>query len=178
VAVRSVVPDAVLDVRYATKDNFVGRPLYPFPAAYLRRSTAEKVKAAAGLLREKGLRLVVYDAYRPLSVQREMWKVKPDRRFVADPATGSRHNRGAAIDAALADRRGRRLRMPSDFDAFAPEAALGAKGVPEKAAANARTLRNAMVAAGLKPLSTEWWHFSDPDAADWPLLDVPLEALR
>ena len=178
VSVRSVVPDAVLDVRYATSRNFVGRALYPFPAAFLRRSTARKVAKAADLLRAEGLRLVVFDAYRPLAVQREMWKAKPDERFVAPPTRGSRHNRGGAIDASLADAQGRPLPMPSDFDAFVPAAAPGAKGVPPEAAANARRLRAAMETAGLEPLSSEWWHFGDPDAVHWPLLDVPLEALR
>ncbi len=178
VAVRSLVPDAVLDVRYATPRNFVGRALYPYPAAFLRRSTAARLAKAADLLRAEGLRLVIFDAYRPLSVQRAMWKAKPDGRFVADPARGSRHNRGGAVDLALAGKDGKPLPMPSDFDAFGPDAAPGAKGVPPRAAADARRLRAAMVKAGFTPLSTEWWHFGDPDAVRWPLLDVPLEDLR
>lgn len=174
---RSLIPDAVLDVRYASDANFTGRALYPFPAAYLRRSTALKLAKAAAALRAHGRRLVLYDAYRPLAVQKALWAVKPDRRFVADPARGSIHNRGGAVDAGLADAAGKPVVMPSAFDAFGPEAAHGAKGVPVAAAAEARALKKAMEDAGFASLAEEWWHYQDPAAKDWPLLDIPLEEL-
>lgn len=177
VDLRSAVPDLVLDVRYATKDNFVGRPLYPAPAAFLRRSAAERLKAAAGALCAKGLRLVVYDAYRPLSVQRELWRARPDRRFVADPKTGSVHNRAGAVDAGLADAAGRPVAMPCAYDDFGPKSAHGARGVPPAAAENARTLKAAMESAGFRALAEEWWHYEAPGAREWPLLDVPFEEL-
>ena len=179
VAVLALVPDAVLDVRYATARNFTGRPLYPAPAALLRRPAAERLAKAAAALRKDGLRLVVYDAYRPLSVQREMWKAKPDPRYVADPAKGSSHNRAGAVDVALADRDGRPLPMPCDFDEFGPRAAHGAPGAPPAAAANAARLKAAMEGAGFLSYQDEWWHYRDPQAPSWPLLDVPLaEAAR
>src|SRR4051812_40611540 len=106
VPIRDLIPDAILDVRYATADNLTGRALYPFPAALLRRSAAERLAKAAGALRAEGLRLVVYDAYRPLSVQKALWAAKPDPTFVADPAKGSSHNRGGAVDLGLADAAG------------------------------------------------------------------------
>lgn len=177
VDVRSAVPDAVLDVRYASADNFLGEAVYPAPAAFLRRSTAAKLAKAAESLRARGRRLVIYDAYRPLSVQKRMWAAKPDRRFVADPARGSLHNRGGAVDAGLADASGRPLAMPSAFDEFGPKAAHGAPGVPAAARAEAETLKAAMEGAGLAALAEEWWHYSDPAARAWPLLDVPLEEL-
>lgn len=177
VNVRAFVPDAVLDVRYATARNFVGEPLYPAAEAYLRRSTAAKLATAAGLLRARGRRLVIYDAYRPLSVQKRMWKARPDPRFVADPARGSAHNRGAAVDAGLADLGGRALPMPSAFDEFGPRAAHGAAGVPAAARAEAETLKAAMTAAGFAALAGEWWHYRDPASKDWPLLDVPFQEL-
>lgn len=164
---RTAIPDVVLDVRYAGKDNLAGRPLYPFPAAFLRASTAGKLAKAADALRAKGLRLVIYDAYRPLSVQKALWKAKPDSRYVADPRKGSSHNRGAAVDAALADSAGKPLPAPSPFDDFGPRARIR---VPE--------LDAAMTAAGFVPLAEEWWHFKDADAADWPVLDVPFEELK
>lgn len=174
---RSAIPDAVIDARYATADNLAGRPLYPFAAAYLRRSSAEKLAKAAGGLRAKGLRLVIYDAYRPLSAQRALWKAKPDPRFVADPAKGSSHNRGGAVDCALADAEGRLLPMPTAFDAFGPMSAHGAEGVPTAARRNAETLKAALVAAGFEPLAEEWWHYRDPASKSWPLLDIPFEEL-
>lgn len=176
VAVLAFVPDAVLDLRYATARNFLGRPLYPSATALLRRPAAERLARAAGALRAQGLRLVVYDAYRPLSVQKAMWKAKPDTRFVADPRRGSAHNRGAAVDVGLADASGRPLPMPTDFDAFGPKAAHGAPGVPAEAAANAARLRAAMEGAGFVALESEWWHYRDPDSASWPVLDEPLPA--
>lgn len=174
VAVLALVPDAVLDVRYATERNFTGRPLYPAPAALLRRPAAERLARAAAALRADGFRLVVYDAYRPLSVQKEMWKARPDERYVADPARGSSHNRAGAVDVGLADASGRPLPMPTDFDDFGPRAAHGAAGVEPRAAANAARLKTAMEGAGFVSYRAEWWHYRDPDAAAWPLLDVPL----
>lgn len=178
VAVLAFVPDAVLDVRYATARNFTGRPLYPSAAALLRRPAAERLARAAALLRQEGLRLVVYDAYRPLSVQKELWKALPDARYVADPRRGSSHNRGGAVDVGLADAQGRPLEMPTDFDVFGPAAAHGAAGVAPRAAANAARLKAAMEGAGFLSLKEEWWHYRDPDAAAWPLLDEPLPGAR
>ncbi len=175
---RAAAPDAVLDVRYATARNMLGRAAYPLAAAYLRRSTAAKLGRAAEALRARGLRLVIYDAYRPLSVQRLLWAARPDPRFVADPARGSAHNRAAAVDVGLADADGRALEMPCAFDEFGPRAAHDAPGAAPEAAARARALRAAMESAGFEALSEEWWHYADPDARSWPVLDVPLEALN
>ena len=164
---RTVIPDDVLDVRYATRDNVTGRAQYPFPAAYLRRSTADKLAKAAAALRAKGLRLVVFDAYRPLSVQKALWKAKPDPLYVADPRKGSSHNRGSAVDVALADAAGKALPAPSRFDEFGPRAKI-----------RVAELDAAMTAAGFTPLAEEWWHFKDADAKDWPVLDVPFEEIK
>ena len=172
----SLIPDALLDIRYATADNPAGRPLYPFAAAFLRRSAARKLAVAADGLRRQGLRLVVYDAYRPLSAQRALWEACPDPRYVANPARGSAHNRGGAVDLGLADRSGRPLPMPSAYDAFGPEAAHGA-GAPQPRA-NAERLRAALVAAGFEPLAEEWWHYRDPACDGGPPLDASFEELR
>jgi len=177
VDLRAVLPDAVLEIRYARADNFLGRALYSRPAAFLRRSSSEKLAKAAASLREQGLRLAVFDAYRPLSVQRAMWKAKPDPRFVADPARGSAHNRGGAVDVGLVDASGRFLPMPSAFDEFGPRAAHDAPGATPEERANARVLKAAMEAAGFSSLPEEWWHYRDPASKEWPLLDVPLEEL-
>ena len=177
VDLRQTVPGVVLEIRYAGPENFLGRALYSRPAAFLRRSSAEKLSKAAESLRAKGLRLMVFDAYRPLSVQRLMWEAKPDLRYVADPARGSAHNRGGAVDVGLCDAAGRPLAMPSAFDEFGPRAAHDAPGASPEARANARVLKAAMEEAGFVPLAAEWWHYRDPASKDWPLLDVPLEEL-
>jgi D-alanyl-D-alanine dipeptidase len=178
VDLRKAAPGVILDIRYATARNFLGKALYPEAAAFLRRSAAAKLARAQEALAARGRRLVIYDAYRPLSVQRALWAAKPDSRFVADPSRrGSVHNRGGAVDVGLADAAGRPLPMPSDFDEFGPRAAHGAPGVPAPAAANAAELAAAMEAAGFRPLHEEWWHYEDPAAKDWPLLDVPFSEL-
>lgn len=172
---QALIPDAVLDIRYATKDNLTGRPLYPFPAAFLRRSAAEKLAKAAGDLRLRKLRLVIYDAYRPLSVQKALWAAKPDARYVADPDKGSSHNRAGAVDLGLADEAGKTLPMPSEFDEFGPRSRHGAEGVPPEARRNAETLKSALERAGFESLLDEWWHYRDRVAKSWPILDIPFE---
>jgi D-alanyl-D-alanine dipeptidase len=177
VPVQSLVPDAVLDIRYATTANFLHRVLYPCAAAYLLKPTVEKLARAAVSLRSKGFRLLIHDAYRPLSAQRALWQAAPDKRFVADPARGSMHNRGAAVDAALADLDGRALAMPSDFDEFSERAAHAYLGGDSRARDRRDALRRAMEDAGFSALEAEWWHYSDPAGKDWPLLDLPFETL-
>ena len=175
---QALIPDAVLDIRYATKENLAGRPLYPFAAAFLRRSTADKLKLAAAELRAKGLRLVIYDAYRPLSVQKALWAAKPDPTWVADPLSGSSHNRGGAIDLGLADESGKPREMPSAFDEFGPRARHGAAGVAPGPRRLAETLKAALERAGFDALADEWWHYRDPDAKNWPLLDIPFDQVQ
>lgn len=173
VDVLSVVPDALLDIRYAGAANVFGVTLYPFAAAFLRRSCALRLAAAAVPLRRRGLRLRIFDAYRPLSVQRRLWTLIPDPRYVADPRQGSAHNRGAAVDLALASEDGRALSMPSDFDDFSTRAAHDRPGASEDELSHARLLRRAMVGVGFLSLAEEWWHYSDPRLEDAPLLDLP-----
>jgi D-alanyl-D-alanine dipeptidase len=170
----TAIPDCVLDIRYATARNFLGRAVYPAPRALLHESAAAKAAAAADALRREGLRLVVHDAYRPLSVQRLMWALTPDRRFVADPARGSQHNRAAALDCALADREGKPLPMPSEYDEFTHRSSHSYRGGDPAALERRAVLRRAMEGAGFRALEAEWWHYSDPDGAGWPLLDEPL----
>jgi zinc D-Ala-D-Ala dipeptidase len=177
----ALVPDAVLDLRYATPDNVVGRPLYP-PGArcLLRREVAARLARAADLLRARGYRLRLYDCYRPLSVQRLLFEKEPRPGFVADPNHGgSHHNRAAAVDLGLAGPNGEEVELPTGFDEFTPRARADAvQGVSEAARAHRHVLRAAMVAAGFEPSRSEWWHFTAPEAHGAPLLDVPLDAPR
>lgn len=178
VDLKVLIPDAVLDIRYATDDNLTGAPLYPYPAAYLRRSSAGKLVKAAAELRGQGRRLLIYDAYRPHSAQKALWAAKPDPRFVADPAKGSSHSRGGAIDVSLCDESGKPVPMPSAFDEFGPRARHGAKGVPAAARRNAEKLKAAMEAAGFDALRDEWWHYRDPAAKEWQVLDIPFDEVK
>jgi D-alanyl-D-alanine dipeptidase len=172
-----LIPDALLDVRYATADNLTGRPLYPVARCLLLPGPADRLARAAARLRRQGFRLVLHDCYRPLSVQRALWAAMPKVGYVADPASGSHHNRAAAVDLSLADAAGRPVELPTAYDAFGPRARAGAtEGISPAAQRHRRTLRAAMEAEGFKVNPAEWWHYDAPEAAGAPLLDVPLDA--
>lgn len=161
---------------YATPDNFVGETLYPEPRIFLRRSAMERLSRVQSALESRGLGLLVFDGYRPWSVTRRMWEVIGDPDYVADPSKGSRHNRGMAVDVTLVDGRGNRLPMPTDFDAFVPEARADAE-VLEPMRTNRRVLIEAMAAQGFGVLSSEWWHFDCEGWEDRALLDVPIDRI-
>jgi len=172
------IPDAIADLRYAAADNFMKRAVYPANArCLLRPATAEKLaRVAARLRREDGTRLLLYDCYRPHSVQRLMWGVVPIRGYVAPPKTGSVHNRGAAVDLGLASRDGEPLPMPTDFDEFSRRAWHAYDGATPEEKRNRKRLRDAMLAEGFQPIRMEWWHYEDPDERGSPLQDVPFDA--
>ncbi len=174
--VATAVPDAVVDLRYATDRNLVGRALYPQGARCLVLApVAARLVRVAARLRADGLRLRLYDCYRPPSAQRELWQRMPTRGLVADPAKGSNHGRGAAIDAGLAALDGADPEMPTDFDAFGPRARASARaGISDAACRNRDHLRAAMESEGFRVNRLEWWHFDAPEARGAPVLDVPL----
>jgi D-alanyl-D-alanine dipeptidase len=169
VDVSAVIPDAVLDLRYATANNFVGEVLYPVARCKLRRAVVTRLATAAKALRARQRRLLIWDCYRPASIQAVLWKKLPDPRYVADPKVGSQHSRGAAIDVGLVDADGTPVELPTPFDDFTP-AAHRERALPHSA--EARTLAAAMTGAGFVGLPTEWWHFDAPDT--YRLSDEPL----
>lgn len=174
VDVLTVAPRIKLEIRYATTANFTHQKLYAHARCLLQSDVARRLADVAAELRPRGLGLRIYDCYRPLSVQRLMWSIKPDVDYVADPKVGSRHNRGAAVDLTLVDPRGRPLPMPSDYDEFSPRAHRDFAGGSDEARNNRALLETVMARHGFVGLPTEWWHF---DAAGWqsyPLSDEPL----
>jgi D-alanyl-D-alanine dipeptidase len=172
----AAIPDAVLDLRYATDRNVTGRVLYPAGArCLLLRPVAERLAGAAAKLRARGLRIRLYDCYRPPSAQWELWRRFPRPGFVADPRKGSNHGRGAAVDASLALADGSEPEMPTAFDAFEPRARASAvDGVSPAARRHRGLLRAAMEEAGFRPSRSEWWHFDAPEARGAPVLDEPV----
>jgi zinc D-Ala-D-Ala dipeptidase len=174
VDLRRAVSGILVDLRYATSDNFLGRAVYPRAVPLLRRSAAGRLARAETYLRARGYRLVIWDAYRPLSVQRAMWRLVPDRRYVAPPSRGSKHNRGAAVDVTLALRDGTRVEMPTRFDDFSHRARRGWSGATAAARKHSELLETAMRHAGFQPYAGEWWHFDAPDWRRYGVLDVPL----
>ncbi len=170
------LPDLVLDIRYARPDNFTGETLYPVARALCARGTAEKLAAAKEALAAQGYRLIIWDAYRPVSVQQRMWDLIQDPRYIGDPSKGTaRHARACAIDLTLADQDGRPLEMPTGFDDFSPQASADWPGHPPDLKARALLLRRAMLDAGFTYNSSEWWHFSDKEWDSYPVLDLPLD---
>jgi len=169
------IPDAIHDFRYATAHNFMKRAVYPPEArCLLRPKTAERLAKVAERLRtEDGTRLLLYDCYRPLNVQRLMWEVYPVRGYVAPPSSGSIHNRGAAVDLSLADEDGNPLPMPTDFDEFSERAWPSYEGASPEQTKNRDRLRAAMLAEGFTGIRKEWWHYEDPAERRAPLLDQP-----
>jgi D-alanyl-D-alanine dipeptidase len=178
VDVGRLAPTIRVELRYAKSDNFVHRAVYP-PSArcYLRRPAAQRLRAVQQTLQRQGLGLKVFDCYRPLAVQRSLWAVVPDERYVADPAKGSRHNRGAAVDLTLVDASGQELPMPTAYDAFSERAHRSFQQLPAAVLENRQRLEAAMVGQGFLPLPTEWWHFDDAQFADYPLTDISFETL-
>jgi zinc D-Ala-D-Ala dipeptidase len=166
VDVRTVVPDAVIDLRYATPNNFVGVPLYPADARCLvHESMARGLAAAAAVLRPKGERLVFWDCYRPHDVQVRMFEAVPDPNWVARPGPYSRsHEAGRSVDVTIANDQGL-VDMGTDFDDFTPRAlAYATEGVSAAAQDNRAQLRDAMNAGGLTVYTGKWWHFDTTDA--------------
>lgn len=174
----SVDPRIVIDMRYATPNNFLKRAVYSDTRCFVRRTVALRLRAVQDDLVSRGLGLVVFDGYRPLRVQREMWRIMPNPNYVADPATGSRHNRGAAVDAALVDRAGSRLPMPTDFDDFTPASHRDAQAGDPAARANRDTLTRVMQSHGFAGLPTEWWHFDIEEWREYPIVTDEAEAAR
>jgi D-alanyl-D-alanine dipeptidase len=176
VDVADVVPDAIVDLRYATSDNLVHRAVYPAGArCLLLPPVAARLARVASRLRGEGLRLRLWDCYRPLAVQRALWQAVPRKGIVADPAKGSHHNRGAAVDVALAAADGGPVALPTGFDEVGRRARLSAvDGVSPEAQRNRARLRAAMEAEGFRPNRMEWWHYDAPEARGAKVLEAPL----
>lgn len=177
VDLQSINPNIVLDIRYATTNNFVKQKLYPQARCILRAAIAQQLSQVQTELETRGLGLKVYDCYRPLAIQRVLWNIKPDPRYVANPANGSRHNRGAAVDLTLVDRTGKELPMPTEFDDFSDRASRTYNNLPENVRRNRQTLEDVMVKAGFIPLASEWWHFDGKGWQNYAIRDVPFGAI-
>lgn len=172
------IPGLIIDTPYATKDNFLKAAVYAENTAFLRRAVADRLALVQRDLRAQGYGLKVLDGYRPLTVQRAMWKLLPDPRYVADPATGSKHNRGAAVDVTLVDQNGRELPMPTAFDDFSSAAHVESPPPSEEAGRHRKILQDAMKRRGFLPLDTEWWHFDDPEWKTYAVVDASFAELR
>lgn len=167
----SGTPGLHIALAYATPDNFVGRVVYAQGArCALRPEAAECLHRAIRNARRAGCTLHVFDAYRPEAVQRLFWSKLPDSRYVADPAVGSSHTRGVAVDLTLLDETGKPLGMGTGFDAMCDQSHHDRDDIPLAAQRNRAMLMGIMLHAGFTTIPTEWWHYQLPYAAQYPLM--------
>lgn len=175
-----VVPDIHLEVRYATANNFMKRVLYPQPRVFVRREVAEALGRVQKRLAARRMSLLVFDGYRPWRITKKMWDDTPpeNRGFVANPAKGSKHNRGGAVDLTIVDlKTGKPLEMTSAYDEFSKRAAYNYPGGSKQSHINRDLLRRSMEAEGFQVLPHEWWHFDFKGWKEFPLLDYSFDEL-
>ncbi len=177
VKVQTYIPDILVDLRYATTDNFTGEIIYDFTDAYLRYGTIEKLAAVQEQVKEDGYSLKIWDAFRPVSAQFTLWNVYPDSAYVANPNRGySSHSRGNTVDITLVAADGTIIPMPTNLDDFSKKADRDYSDCTDEEAANARYLENVMKENGFTPYPAEWWHFSDSDSYEVAKdLEIPKE---
>ena len=173
VNVKKLDPTTFVELKYATKYNVFGTKFYNKNIAYLRPEVAKRLVKVHKHLNKSGFGIKIWDAYRPYRVQKQMWALKPDERYVANPSTGSVFNRGAAVAVTLVDKEGNPQEMPTDFDNFTEKAHHSYKGGSWTAHHNRRILKRAMEKFGFYPVESEWWHYNDIDAGKYKILDIP-----
>lgn len=172
------IPSIVLDVKYATKDNFMRKAMYSQARAFARKAVADKLKEIQQQLRQDGFGLKIFDGYRPYSVTVDFYNQTKEKYFVANPKNGSKHNRGAAVDLTVIDlKTGKELEMPTPYDSFSASAAPDYEPVSALARKNRALLIQVMEKNGFKVLNNEWWHFDFIGWQNYPLMDIPFEKL-
>jgi D-alanyl-D-alanine dipeptidase len=176
---KTLVPNIVYDLRYATKNNFTQRKLYENGTqTFLRQPVAKALRKVQDDLNQRGYGLKIFDAYRPYAVTKKMWDLIHDERYVADPSKGSGHNRGLAVDLTVIDLRdGTELNMGTGFDNFTDSAHHSFKNLPTNILADRKLLRETMERNGFKALETEWWHYSWPNDRNYEVLDIDFKKL-
>ena len=170
-----------LDIRYATSNNFVGKPVYPEARAFLQRPAAMALVEVSKELKPLNLGLWIFDGYRPWSVTKLFWDVTPeeDREFVANPKDGSRHNRGCAVDLSLYEiSTGKQLEMPSEFDEMSERSHPDYKGGTAEQREMRDLLRSKMEAHGFTVYENEWWHFDYKDWKKYGILNIQFSEIK
>jgi zinc D-Ala-D-Ala dipeptidase len=173
------IPGLVLDIRYATTNNFTGEKMYNLARAYARRPVAEALKRVQAELKPHGLGIKIFDAYRPYRVTVKFYEVYKDTTYVASPYKGSRHNRGCALDLTLIDlRTGNELKMPTGYDSFKKEAWPSTPVKDPEIRKNREALIKVMEKHGFKVNGSEWWHYDFQGWSKYEILDIDFEELE
>lgn len=181
VELQKLDPTIKLDIRYATKSNFLGKKVYKEARAFLQRPAAEALVRANQALRKQGYGLLVFDGYRPWAVTKIFWDVTPaDKKiFVADPSKGSRHNRGCAVDLSLFDlKTGREVTMPSAYDEMTERSHINYECATAETKRLRELLRAAMTAEGFAVYEPEWWHYDYKDWKEYPITNVRFKEIK
>lgn len=173
------IPGIVLDLRYATKNNFTGHVLYPWAnTTFMRTEATNALQQIQQTLNRKGYGIKVFDAYRPWSATKEMWELVKDERYVADPSKGSNHNRGLAIDLTIVNiKTGAELNMGTGFDNFTDTAHHTFTRLPQDVLNNRKMLKELMEQQGFKSFESEWWHYTWPDNRKYEVLNIGLKKM-
>jgi len=173
--------DFIIDLKYATEDNFAKKKVYLSGECYLDKNTAYMLIEAKEIFKKDGYRVKIWDAYRPISAQKKFFEIVQDRNFVAMPPDlntikefKASHMNGLCVDITLTDMAGNELVMPTGFDDFSEMAGLGCDRIEADARENAEYLKSVMESVGFEFLSSEWWHFYDRKTAPTPYLDIQI----
>ena len=169
VALKSLSMAFSYDMRYATNNNFLNETVYACNECLLRNEVAKALIIANDHFLKHGYHIKLFDCYRPLDVQKKMWVILPDARYVADPAKGSIHNRGGAVDITLVDAAGKELEMGTGFDHFGKEAHHTYQDLPDQVLKNRILLKKGMERAGFRSIKTEWWHYNYTSSIKYPV---------
>jgi D-alanyl-D-alanine dipeptidase len=160
VNLRDYSDDFVYEMKYATKDNFLKAKVYDCAECYLRSKTVIALTEANKEFIRRGYRIKIFDCYRPLEIQKKMWEIVSNPIYVADPAKGSIHNRGGAVDITLVDAGGRELDMGTPFDYFGIEASHSYINTSKTVLENRKLLKSVMTKANFNAFDSEWWHYN------------------
>ncbi len=179
VELRSAIPSLVYDLRYATKHNFTGKKLYKNgDKTFLRSAVVTALKEVQEDLAQQGFGLIIWDAYRPYDVTRKMWDLIGDERYVANPAKGSNHNRGLAVDVSLVNLFTElAVDMGTEYDNFSDTAHHSFKILSPAVIRNRELLKATMEKHGFKSFETEWWHYSWLNDRNYEVLNLPFKKL-
>ncbi|WP_316843361.1 M15 family metallopeptidase [Pedobacter psychrodurus] len=178
VEIKKAIPNIKLDIRYATKNNFMQQVMYKQARAFARRPVVDALKKIQKELNKKGYGLKIFDGYRPYAITVAFYKKASDKNFVANPAKGSKHNRGCAVDLTLINlKTGKELTMPTPYDSFSAAAAAKYENVSPEAKKNRDFLIGLLGKYKMNVLENEWWHYDFSGWKNYDLMDIPFERL-
>jgi zinc D-Ala-D-Ala dipeptidase len=179
VDLEKLVPGLVMDIRYATTNNFTGEKIYNMAKAYARKPVGEALKKIQAELKPQGLGIKMFDAYRPYKATVKFYEVYKDTTYVASPYRGSRHNRGCALDLTVIDlKTGKELQMPTEYDSFKKEAWPSTPVADPTTRKNRQLLIDVMEKNGFKVNGSEWWHYDFKGWKNFEVMDIDFEQLR